>query len=256
MVVGLLLAIPPTLDRKHILERLDTVLDPELDESILSLGFVKAIQVAAGHLTVELELPTYWCAANFSYLMAFDVRRELLMVDGVQEVTVRLTDHFASEAIEIGVNSGKSFSATFPCEASDNLEQIRDLFLRKGYISRQENLLRHLRRAELSWEEISRLHIGDLQVEGESCWAHRAGAPPACVGPAKVALRYLERRANLSLDCSPDAPLISNLADAPIAADRLETSFIRSRTVRLAAEANGALCSVLLQARRTVRDNT
>ena len=255
MADGVLLAIPTTLDRDDILERLDTVLDPELDESILSLGFVKAMNVVAGHLTVELELPTYWCAANFSYLMAFDTRRELLAVDGVQEVSVRLTDHFASKAIEAGVNSGKTFSETFPDEASGNLGQIRDLFLRKGYINRQENLLRHLTRAGLSWQEISRLLISDLRVEEESCWVRRDGAPAVCVGQAKVALRYLERRTNLGLDCSPSSPLISDLADAPIPADRLETYFIRSRTVRLAAEANGALCSVLLQARKTDRGN-
>ena len=250
MANDVLLAIPQTLDRDDILERLDTVLDPELDESILSLGFVKTINEVGGHLTVELELPTYWCAANFSYLMAFDVRRELLTVDGVQEVTVRLTDHFASKAIETGVNSGKSFADTFPDEASENLGQIRDLFLQKGYINRQENLLRHLKRAGLTWEEISGLLIGDLRVEGESCWVHRAGTPAVCAGPVKVAQRYLERRAHLGLGCLPSAPLISDLGDSWIPADRLETYFIRSRTVRLAAEANGALCSVLLQARK------
>jgi len=255
MANDVLLAIPPTLDRDDVLQRLDTVLDPELDESILSLGFVRAIKEVGGHLTVELELPTYWCAANFSYLMAFDVRRALLTVDGVQEVTVRLTDHFASTAIETGVNSGKSFSETFPDEASENLGQIRDLFLRKGYINRQENLLRHLRKAGLSWLEISGLLIGDLQVEGEFCWVHRAGTPAVCAGPAKVAQRYLERRTQLGLGCSPSTPLISDLAGASIAADRLETYFIRSRTVRLAAEANGALCSVLLQARKMDRSN-
>ncbi len=249
------LATPPTLDRDDILERLDTVLDPELDESILSLGFVRTINMTGGHLTVELELPTYWCAANFSYLMASDARRELLMVDGVQEVSVRLTGHFASKAIETGVNSGRSFTEAFPDEASENLGQIRDLFLRKGYINRQESLLSHLRRAGLSWQEISGLLISDLQVDEESCWVRRAGAGAVRAGPARVALRYLERRTHLGLDCSPSAPLIADLSGASIPADRLETYFIRSRTVRLSAEANGALCSVLLQARKGERSS-
>ena len=250
MTHSLLLAIPPTLDSNDILERLNSVLDPELDESILSLGFVKALKVEGGHLTVELELPTFWCAANFSYLMASDARRELLMVEGVQEVTVCLPDHFASRAIETGVNSGKSFTETFPGEATENLGQLRDLFLRKGYINRQESLLSHLRRGDLSWEEISRLLIGDLQVDKESCCVHQAGAPAVYTGPSKVALRYLERRTQLGLDCSPSAPLITGLDGASIPADRLETYYVRSRTVRLATEANGALCSVLLQARK------
>ena len=139
------LAIPATLDEKVILERLDRVLDPELDESVLELGFIKSIEAENDCLIVQLHLPTYWCAPNFSYLMAADVRRELLAVEGVRDVTVRLKDHFASEEIEAGVNTGKSFADAFADETSENLGQLRELFLRKGYIKRQERLLRCLR---------------------------------------------------------------------------------------------------------------
>ena len=43
------LVIPPSLDREAILKALDAVLDPELDESILGLGFVKAVIAGQGH---------------------------------------------------------------------------------------------------------------------------------------------------------------------------------------------------------------
>jgi len=59
-----------------ILERLAQVLDPELDEPILDLGFVRALRLRSGHAEVALRLPTSWCAVNFAYLMAEDVRRE------------------------------------------------------------------------------------------------------------------------------------------------------------------------------------
>ena len=134
------LVIPPSLDREAILEALDAVLDPELDESILGLGFVKSVTAGQGHITVELQLPTYWCAANFCYLMAHDTRRNLLLVDGVRKVTVRLLGHFASQAIEAGVNSGQPFANAFPDEAWESLDQLRQLFLHKGYISRQERI--------------------------------------------------------------------------------------------------------------------
>ena len=76
------LSLPDTLDREVIFKRLEKVLDPELDESILKLGFVKSIEAESDHLKIELHLPTYWCAPNFSYMMAEDTRRELLTVGG------------------------------------------------------------------------------------------------------------------------------------------------------------------------------
>ena len=38
-------------DRAIILERLQRVLDPELDESVLHLGFIESLHVHEGHAT-------------------------------------------------------------------------------------------------------------------------------------------------------------------------------------------------------------
>ena len=55
--------------------RLDGVTDPELDESVVALNFVtEAIVDAANCVHVFFRLPTYWCAANFAFLMADDMR--------------------------------------------------------------------------------------------------------------------------------------------------------------------------------------
>jgi metal-sulfur cluster biosynthetic enzyme len=75
---------PAEYDGTAILDRLAQVLDPELDESILDLGFVRSLQLRSGHASVALRLPTSWCAVNFAYLMAEDIRRALLMVEGVR----------------------------------------------------------------------------------------------------------------------------------------------------------------------------
>ena len=53
---------------------LGTVMDPELDRSLVELGFARALARPDGHVTVELRLPTYWCAPNFVFLMAQDAR--------------------------------------------------------------------------------------------------------------------------------------------------------------------------------------
>ena len=67
-----------------ILARLATVLDPELDASIVELGFVHALRVHDRQAHVTLELPTSWCAMNFAFLMAEDVRKALLALDGIE----------------------------------------------------------------------------------------------------------------------------------------------------------------------------
>jgi hypothetical protein len=57
---------PAGYDGSALLERLARVLDPELDESILDLGFVRSLELHSGHASVALRLPTSWCAVNFS----------------------------------------------------------------------------------------------------------------------------------------------------------------------------------------------
>ena len=244
------LSLPDTLDREAIFKRLEKVLDPELDEPILKLGFVKSIEAESDHLTIELHLPTYWCAPNFSYMMAEDTRRELLTVEGLHDVTVRLKDHFAAQTIEASVNAGKSFSEAFPDEASENLCQLSDLFLRKGYIRRQERLLQNLKNVGLSFEEIALLRIGDLYFEGESCRIRRSDGQICDVGEAEVARQYFQRRAELHLDCSPTAPLIIDLRGQEVTAEQLEKYLIRARTVRVSLQANGAFCAAVLAARK------
>ena len=248
------LAFSTDLDREVLLQRLDAVLDPEIDESILKLGFVNSIQTEAGHVTVELHLPTYWCSPNFCYMMAEDTRRELSKVAGITDVTIRLKDHFASQAIEAGVNSGSTFSEAFPGEALEDLDEMRCMFLRKGYLSRQEHLLRSLLQLGLSFAEMSELRNQDLTIQGEFCWVRRPAGQVSRVGPAEMATRYFQRREEMGHGSAPAAALVTDLDDKVIPQDRLEGYFVNARTVRLSLEANGSLCQAMLQARKGVRE--
>lgn len=217
-----------------IVARLATVLDPELDQSIVELGFVQELRVHARHAQVALQLPTSWCAMNFAFLMAEDVRKVLLAMDGIEQVSVLLGDHCAADEIEGAVNQGKTFSDAFSGEAATSLADLRATFLRKGFLVRQERLLQQLRDAARSPEEIASLCV------------HQASH----VAAADAVNRYLERRIELGLDCSPSAPLIVDEGGAAIAAEELEAYYQQVRTVRVALEANGAFCRALL-ARRT-----
>jgi len=238
-------------DRVIILERLNRVLDPELDEPALQLGFIESLHVQEGHATVAIHMPTSWCAANFAYMMAEDIRRELLAVESIHAVTIRLGDHFAASEIETGVNAGIPFAEAFAAEGGGHLATLRATFLRKGFLSRQERFLRGLKEAGLTAAEICALRIGDLSFVGDACLARCAGRKPVEVRPADMARRYLQRRVELGLDGSPTGSLITDLHDHPLTVGRVEEHFTIARTVRLSLEANGAFCRAVLGARQT-----
>jgi len=242
---------PAGYDGTAVFERLAQVLDPELDESILDLGFVRSLQLRSGNAEIAVQLPTSWCAVNFAYLMAEDIRRALLAVDGVDRVTVRLGDHCAAEQIEAAVNDGRPFAEAFPGEGAGSLAALRLTFLRKGFLGRQQRLLQELREAGCSPAFICGLRLGDVSMQEEAIMIRRPpGAAPDAAGSAPVLRRYLERRAELSLDCSLSAPLIIDLEGKPLSAERLAAHYEAARTVRVAMEANGSFCRAMLNIRR------
>jgi metal-sulfur cluster biosynthetic enzyme len=206
-----------------VLEALRSVLDPELDRSLVELGFVSQLDVRGGHVRVELRLPTYWCAPNFSWLMASDVRRAVLAVRGVERVTVDLLDHHAGGQITSGVNTGRSFEEAFGDEATGSLEGLRRLFRRKSFMARQERALRALGRSDLRG-----LRLGDLPDSAET----RA---------------YLAIRSELGLDCRSDGPAVTDPDGAEI--EDVAAHLRRARMMRVSMESNTALCRGLFRAR-------
>src|SRR5260370_15429168 len=170
---------PAGYDGTAILERLAQVLDPELDESILDLGFVRSLQLRSGHASVAVRLPTSWCAVNFAYLMAEDVRRALLTVEGIRQVTVRLGDHCAAEEIEAAVNDRRPFAEAFTGEGAGRLAALRLTFLRKGFLGRQQRLLRELREAGCSPAAICALRLGEGSMQGATLLIRHPPPPPS-----------------------------------------------------------------------------
>jgi metal-sulfur cluster biosynthetic enzyme len=75
---------------------LGTVLDPELDEPITDLGFVRSLDVArtaAWRRTCACRRPS---APNFAYLMASDAKDVLVALPWTGRVVVELDDHHDS----------------------------------------------------------------------------------------------------------------------------------------------------------------
>src|SRR5262245_63650157 len=117
--------------------QLAEVTDPEMDESITDLGFVATLDIHASDVTVEFRLPTYWCAANFAFMMAEDIRDRVSDLAWVDRVTVRLVDHYSSAAINEGMANALSFTETLPAETTGDLSELRRVLRRKAFMIRQ-----------------------------------------------------------------------------------------------------------------------
>ena len=96
---------------------------------------------ADGDVEVLLRLPTPQCAPNFAFLMAADARRAVRGLPGVRRVSVTLEDHYTGEEINAALERGEGFTGAFPGETDDDdLEALRELFLRKALIARQARI--------------------------------------------------------------------------------------------------------------------
>jgi metal-sulfur cluster biosynthetic enzyme len=204
------------------------VLDPELDRSIVDLGFVRAVTVSGRDVRVELRLPTYWCAPNFSWLMVADARKALLGLPGVERASVVLVDHHVGDEVTAGVNGGRSFEKEFAEQVTGGLEDLRRTFRRKAFFVRQERVLRSLGQADLA-----SLRLGDLPSSPET-------------------KDYLAIRAELGLDCAPESPAVTD-AEGRVVKD-LQVHLRCVRLIRVSLESNTALCRGLLEERYNIQE--
>jgi metal-sulfur cluster biosynthetic enzyme len=215
----------------QVTEALSAVRDPELDEPLTDLGFVKDVRIDGGQVTVTLWLPTYYCAPNFAYMMAEDAKEAVGAVDGVTNVAIRLIDHHAADEINGGLDAGKDFDGTFPGETAGNgLAETRQRFDRKAFVARQQEVYRQLTGNGLEPPEILGLTIGDLPDTPE-------------------ARRYLDRRARVGLDTSAEAPFLVDLDGKAVTAENLDRHLIFARTISVSIEGNASFCRALLAVR-------
>src|ERR1700719_2333212 len=100
---------------------LDTVTDPEIDESVAALEFVSRVEVRdENDVRIEFRLPTFWCAPNFAFMMASDMRDAVMEMDWVRSVSVNLLDHFSADLINRGVALNQDFRDAFPGQTARN----------------------------------------------------------------------------------------------------------------------------------------
>lgn len=223
-------------DPRHadIIARLDRVTDSELDESVISLGFVTTVTIDDRNIvSIGYRLPTYWCSANFAWIMAEDMRDAVLALPWVAQVRLTLDEHMFAEQINSTIAGGGSFRDAFGAEADgQSLDSIRDLFARKAFGRRQLALIEQLQRADWSTGRLLALTMAGLH---------------ALPCPEEVE-RYLDRRSLAGKD-GPDAPAFVDASGGPIDPERFGAHLSSLRTIVVNMEFNGVLCRGLLAAR-------
>lgn len=236
------------IDEREVWARIGEVLDPELDRPLDTLGFVDQIEIASGEVSVRLRLPTYWCAPNFTFMMAADLRDHIRQAPGVERVTVRVEDHFASGEISAGVNAGQPFSAVFPGDADGELDELRRTFAVKAFLVRQEQMLRALMRAGIAETQVTRVTLADLRVDGSDLLARAPGQQEwrRAPGLAHIFGLWRAKRAALGLPTSArDAPCFTTADGAEIPAESLPEHLRSARMIRLNGAFNTLLCTGL-----------
>ncbi|MEU3979372.1 iron-sulfur cluster assembly protein [Streptomyces sp. NPDC026672] len=212
---------------------LDGVFDPELDEPITDLGFVRSVEAdARGRLTVRLRLPTSFCSPNFAYLMASDAKDVLSALPGVSAVVVVLDDHHDSDLINRGLAADAGYRGTFGAEAERDLEDLRRTFRRKAHAAAMERALTRLLRArpELAEEALCEVVLGDLPDDD----ATRA---------------LLRRRAAYGLGTSPADHVLVGDDGRRLPPAEVPVRLRFARAVRISIDGNAHFCRGLLRTR-------
>lgn len=215
----------------EVLAALSTVMDPELDEPITDLGFVRAVSIDDAGVTVRLRLPTSFCSPNFAYLMASDAQDALRRIDGLGRVVVQLDDHHDSEKINAGLAADAGYVGTFGVEAETSLDELRAIFLRKAHTAAMERCAAALLRdTDLQVDELHRITLADLPE-----------------GSFKEAL--VRRRAAIGLGVDPGAPVVVDEYGGPLEPEAVPLRLRFAKAVRISIEGNSHFCRGLLATR-------
>jgi metal-sulfur cluster biosynthetic enzyme len=218
---------------------LGRVTDPEIDESVTSLEFVTRVELgAANQVSIEFRLPTYWCAPNFAFLMASDMRDAVEELPWVEKVSIELLDHFSAALINRSVALKQDFRDAFPGETDGDLTQIRRTFLGKSYQRRQELLIRHLLRMSVDASWLIRATLRDLKQLS----LDKEGVPLRDL--------YVFAWRRIHGGSGQDQLAFTTVDRRPLNLDELKDYLRLITGVRRTAEFNGLVCSSLLIARK------
>jgi metal-sulfur cluster biosynthetic enzyme len=236
--------------RDRVLQALSTVTDPELDEPITDLGFVKDLAISEdGRVSVDLVTSTFWCSPNFVYMMLEEARDVVSKLPGVREAQVRLEGHHDSTRINEAINSGKSFSECYEAEANGDLVELNQMIRTRALRSRLFSMAAAMSRAGVLPEELLRLSRQDVTSDGETILVRSRGMTHRVSEPADVrrVARYRDFLAKLG---RKDGPFVVCDLEGRHPEDAEFRSILAlSRSAKSNFSMNAELCRALLSAR-------
>jgi metal-sulfur cluster biosynthetic enzyme len=240
----------PSVDA--VRERLARVTDPELDRSIVELGYIDEIGVDGETVTVRFTLPTAWCSPAFAWMMATDARDGIESIPGVTRARIQLRDHMHDEEINEGVNDRRRFGDVFP-DADGGVESIRATLDDKARVARQYDAVEALLDAGVTPDQICRLTPSDLDLDFDED-ADRAavelddGALVVTVDAAP--LRRFLRKARTVGVFADDEPLFRTPEGDPIDPEEFEIVHRRGRLAQTNMSGQAGICDALNESRR------
>ena len=80
-----------TLTREQVLAALGSIMDPDLDKDIVSLGFVKDLEIEGGRVSFNVELTTPACPVKEK--LEEECRAKVAALPGVTEVRLKMTSN-------------------------------------------------------------------------------------------------------------------------------------------------------------------
>ncbi|MCF8590546.1 iron-sulfur cluster assembly protein [Gordonia liuliyuniae] len=215
----------------QIMAALDTVIDPELDEPITDLFFVRSIAIDDAGVEVHLRLPTSFCSPNFAYLMASDSLDALESIDDIGVVRVMLDDHHDSDKINVGLAAHAGYRGTFGDEADESLDALRLTFMRKAHTAAMERSLTALiRDGVITNEDVGHVLLRDL---------------PA----GRFTSALMRRRVAIGLSACPNSRVLVDDHGHAIPDDEVPVKLRFARSVRISIEGNGHWCRGVLATR-------
>lgn len=219
---------------------IEQVRDPEIDETVAALHFIVDTRIEGDEVTVSLRLPTFWCPANFVFLMGGDIRAAVLALPWVRQFRFDLVDHFAAKEINRGISEGLSFPQVFPRLAATDLGDLRRAFDKKAFLMRQLSLIDTLRR-----DGRTDSFLVETSIAGLRAVATKGG------DLEKLVTDYLEKRRAIDLDCADEDRAITTAEGVTIEARSLAAHLRDARKVTTSAQSNGEMCRILMASRQS-----
>jgi metal-sulfur cluster biosynthetic enzyme len=234
---------------RQVWQQIAQVTDPELDQAVTDLDFIERCEAdGEGGVYISYRLPTYWCAANFAFMMGHDMKEAAAELAWADTVRVELLDHFYADEINRGLADDASFTQTCNGEAAGDLTVLRATFRHKAFMARQERVLQHLLKHDVSAAELVAMRVAGLAALDLSADARGD----------HVRERYLALRRETTLGDFSGAGYRGDehewafvtATGRPLAASELIDHLRRLRSIRLNSEFNAGICSGVLAARK------